>query len=247
MTGSASGAEPDGPDPGRRPIGRPRADGSAAAGSVRDEIVAAATKLFAEKGYANTTMSDIARAAGLQQSSLYYWFRRKELILQAALTVNRAPLEFISRVGAGSGSPALKLYRLLRYDTRQMCLQPVDFNEIERLAETQADEFIDFWRDYHRLHEWVASLVRAAIEEGQMVECDVEQKATALLCFNEGMQKRYRFQHRHSADSDSPFIHTPHSAEEWAELVATTSVRALLRRPAEVVRIQRQAATYDDS
>jgi AcrR family transcriptional regulator len=247
MTGSAGGVAPDS---GRRPVGRPRVEGSAAGGSggsPRDQIVAAATRLFAEKGYAHTTMSDIARAAGLQQSSLYYWFRRKEQILQAALTVNRAPLEFISRVGAGSGSPALKLYRLLRYDTRQMCLQPVDFNEIERLAETQADEFIDFWHDYHRLHEWVASLVRAGIEEGQMIDCPVEETAAALLCFNEGMQKRYRFQDRHSSDSDSPFTHTTHSAEEWAELVASTSVRGLLRRPSDISRIRKQAAAHDDS
>ena len=41
--------------------------------------------------------------AGLQQSSLYYWFKRKELILQAVFAVNRTPLEFIERIGAGSG------------------------------------------------------------------------------------------------------------------------------------------------
>jgi hypothetical protein len=68
-----------------------------------------------------------------------------------------------------------------------------------------------------------------------------------LLCFNEGMQKRYRFQDRHSSGSDSPFTHTPHTAEEWAELVAATSVRALLRRPTEMARIQRQAAAYYDA
>jgi len=42
----------------------------------------------------------------LQQSSLYYWFRSKEQLLGETLLVNRAPLKFISEVGAGSGAPA---------------------------------------------------------------------------------------------------------------------------------------------
>ena len=75
-------------------------------------------------------LGEIARAAGLQQSSLYYWFKRKELILQAVFAVNRNPLEFIERVGAGSGSPALKLYRLIRFDTVQLCESPCDVLEV---------------------------------------------------------------------------------------------------------------------
>jgi AcrR family transcriptional regulator len=233
----------------RRPVGRPRSNSTTHAdqeSSPRDAIIAAATRLFAVHGYAQTTMSDIAREAGLQQSSLYYWFRRKELILQEALVVNRAPLDFIGRVGAGSGSPGLKLYRLLRYDTRQLALSPVDFNEIERIAENQPEEFIDFWRDYTRLHEWVASLVRAAVDEGLFIDSDPDETATALLCFNEGVQKRYRHQERHGPRAGNPFAHKPLTAEAWAELEATIAVRSLLKDPEQITEIQRLAATYDD-
>lgn len=233
----------------RRPVGRPRLKEATPAdpdASPRDAIIAAATRLFAARGYAQTTMSDIAREAGLQQSSLYYWFRRKELIVQEALVVNRAPLEFIGRVGAGSGSPALKLYRLLRYDTRQLALSPIDFNEIERIAENQPDEFIDFWRDYTRLHEWVVSLVRAAIDEDLFIGCDPDETATALLCFNEGVQKRYRHQERHGPRSGNPFAHKPLTAQAWAELEATMAVRSLLKEPARISEIQRLASAFDD-
>ena len=117
------------------PIGRPRASGAARSDrSPRDEVVSAAARLFAEQGFAQTTMSEIARSAGLQQSSLYYWFARKELILQAVFAVNRCPLEFIERIGAGSGSPALKLYRLIRFDTAQLCESPCDVLEVAALA-----------------------------------------------------------------------------------------------------------------
>ena len=140
--------------------------------SPRARIINAATKLFSEKGYAQTTMSDIARACGLQQSSLYYWFRNKEGLLQETLLVNRAPLDFIAAVGAGSGSPAVKLYRLLRFDTLQLALSPIDFNEIQRIAHAQRSDFGQFWTDYERLKQWVADLIAAAISEGRFVECD---------------------------------------------------------------------------
>src|SRR6478736_5554409 len=145
-------------------IGRPRNNTanrveSARAVKPRADIVGAATKLFSEKGYAQTTMSDIARASGLQQSSLYYWFRNKEQLLQETLLVNRAPLKFIAEVGAGSGSPAVKLYRLLRFDTMQLALSPIDFNEIQRIAHDQRAEFHQFWTDYERLKHWVVDLI----------------------------------------------------------------------------------------
>jgi AcrR family transcriptional regulator len=40
--------------------------------SRREEILAVATRLFAENGYAKTTMTGIAKACGLRQPSLYY-------------------------------------------------------------------------------------------------------------------------------------------------------------------------------
>jgi AcrR family transcriptional regulator len=233
-------------EPSRRPLGRPRLRSMPGNGLPRSEIVAAAARLFAERGYANTTMSDIARAAGLQQSSLYYWFRSKELILQAAFAVNRTPLEFINRVGAQSGTPTLKLYRLLRFDTYQLCLAPCDVNEVERLAELQPDVFAEFWSDRQRLHEWVATLVRTGIEEGQLADGDAELISLGLLSFDEGIQKRYRNSCRHQTDSESAFRHQHYDARAIAEFSATAGLRLLMRRPADVTRIQRQAGAYDD-
>lgn len=44
------------------------------------EILAAAFELFVEKGYHKTTLGDIARAAGMGQGTLYYYFPAKEQI-----------------------------------------------------------------------------------------------------------------------------------------------------------------------
>jgi AcrR family transcriptional regulator len=222
-----------------RSIGRPRNDAESAAASPRSGIVNAATRLFSEKGYAQTTMSDIARAAGLQQSSLYYWFRNKEQLLGETLLVNRAPLKFISEVGAGSGSPAVKLYRLLRFDTMQLALSPIDFNEIQRIAHDQRTEFHQFWTDYERLKDWVADLIGAAIAEGKFIDCDREETAGLLLNFDEGAQKRTRL-HTDEGDRVAEAIRV-------AEQVAIISVRGLLKRPSEIGRISSQAAQFDDA
>jgi AcrR family transcriptional regulator len=223
-----------------RAIGRPRVDpdGSPAV-SPRAGIVNAATRLFSEKGYAQTTMSDIARAAGLQQSSLYYWFRNKEQLLGETLLVNRAPLKFISEVGAGSGSPAVKLYRLLRFDTMQLAMSPIDFNEIQRIAHAQRAEFHQFWTDYERLEDWVVDLIGAAVSEGKFIDCDRRETAGLLLNFDEGAQKRTR-------------LHTDHGdrfeeAVRVGEQVAIIAVRGLLKRPSEIARISAQARQFDDA
>lgn len=207
--------------------------------SPRAGIVNAATRLFSEKGYAQTTMSDIARAAGLNQSSLYYWFRNKEQLLGETLLVNRAPLSFIAEVGAGSGPPAVKLYRLLRFDTIQLALSPIDFNEIQRIAHEQRTDFHQFWTDYERLRGWVSDLIGAAIAEGKFIDCDRDETAGLLLNFDEGAQKRTRL---HTDEGERVT-----EAVRVAEQVATIAVRGLLKRPSEISRISAQAAQFDDA
>jgi AcrR family transcriptional regulator len=209
-------------------------------------IISAAAALFAERGYAGTTMTAIAEAAGLKQQSLYYWFRRKEQILQATLAVNRMSLDFSELLAASVDRPALKLYRLLRYDTLQLCLSPLDFNEVEQLATKQPDVFVDFWRDYQRLVDRTGEFLSAGVAEGQLVDVDVQLAAIGLLTFNEGMQKRFRNRTRHSMDGPTPFRYDDYRAVDYAEFVASTSIRSLLDRPDDLHLIRQQAARYDD-
>jgi AcrR family transcriptional regulator len=208
--------------------------------------VAVATRLFSERGYGETTMSEIARAAGLQQSSLYYWFRRKELILQAVFAVNRMPLEFIKGIGTGSDSPGLKLYRLVRFDTRQLCVSPCDIHEVDRLASQRPDLFTDYWRDRQDLHDWVVLLVRSGVEEGQFFECDPDLAALTLLSFDEGAQHWVRQRDQHRRGGGAVFTYPPYEPEQVADFVASAALRLLLRDPNELEALREQAAACDD-
>ena len=58
---------------------------SAAGEQTRARITAAVMRCVAEKGYAQTTIREIARSAGLTSGSLYHYFPTKADMLEATL------------------------------------------------------------------------------------------------------------------------------------------------------------------
>ncbi len=70
----------------------------------RAEIVAIAGELFAERGYANTTVREIADAAGILSGSLYHHFDSKESMIEALLRgfLDRIDREYTDVVSVGS-------------------------------------------------------------------------------------------------------------------------------------------------
>lgn len=52
---------------------------------IRAEIVDVARKVFSRKGYRQTTMEAIARAAKMGKSSIYYYYKSKEDIFEAVV------------------------------------------------------------------------------------------------------------------------------------------------------------------
>ncbi len=58
----------------------------AATGTRREQLLAIAAGLFAEKGFKNTTVRDIADAAGILSGSLYHHFDSKESMVDEILS-----------------------------------------------------------------------------------------------------------------------------------------------------------------
>src|SRR6266851_6336558 len=65
------------PTVSRREISTPKAE------ETRERIVDAALTLFRDKGFDETTMRDIAAAAGVATGAAYYYFRSKEELVMA--------------------------------------------------------------------------------------------------------------------------------------------------------------------
>lgn len=61
----------------------------------REQIIDAAMRVFAQKGYSNATNKDIAREAGITPGLIYYYFESKEALLYALLEA-RSPLKLIT-------------------------------------------------------------------------------------------------------------------------------------------------------
>ncbi|WP_414472395.1 TetR/AcrR family transcriptional regulator [Microvirga sp. M2] len=71
---------------------------------VREQLIDIAAELFDKKGYAQTSINDIAKALGLGRSAVYHYFRNKEEILAAlveaeALTPSHLLQELINESG----------------------------------------------------------------------------------------------------------------------------------------------------
>jgi AcrR family transcriptional regulator len=63
----------------------------------REQILDAAMRVFAQKGFARATNKDIAHEAGITPGLIYHYFDSKESLLSAVIET-RSPLQFITNV-----------------------------------------------------------------------------------------------------------------------------------------------------
>ena len=83
------------------------------------EIQRVIARLFAHKGYHSTSMREIARELGMNQSSLYHYFRSKEDILFKLMNdAMDSALATMEEICAADLRPRDKLKRILRFYTR---------------------------------------------------------------------------------------------------------------------------------
>jgi len=81
-----------------------------ASATRRDELLAIAAGLFAEKGFKNTTVRDIADAAGILSGSLYHHFDSKESMVDEILrTFQEKLFGQYDEILAGDSDPLAKL------------------------------------------------------------------------------------------------------------------------------------------
>jgi AcrR family transcriptional regulator len=223
-----------------RPLGRPRKTRSTSHLAPRDEILASAAELFAGRGVADVSMSEIAQNAGLGQSSLYYWFRRKELIVAELLhRINRLPLEFARSLAAFGASPAVQLWQLVRFDVLTVCDLPLEITEVHRLAARHPDAFATYWEERGHLTDAVEALVRRGITDGTFRAVDPRLCALTLLAQDESVQNWYREPGPGGSPAAADRAARSYRAEDVAEFIADQTVRGLLARPAELDRVRR--------
>lgn len=164
-----------------------------------DQILRAAGQLFGEQGVASTTMTQLAHAVGLRQSSLYYHFARKEEVVAALVArANVVPLELIQHIDLDGGAAAVKLYRFVRADTVALCDLPFDINEIHRIAARDREGFAGYWKERRTLERRVTGIVRDGVSDGSLRPVEPRLTALMLLSNDEGVQNWFRLSPRPS-------------------------------------------------
>ncbi|MBI5900579.1 MAG: TetR/AcrR family transcriptional regulator [Rhodocyclales bacterium] len=76
----------------------------------RAEIVRAASRLFAEKGYSATTIRDIAKAVDMQSGSPFYHFKTKHDMLLAVVLEGMATITRATRAAAARGGTPREVF-----------------------------------------------------------------------------------------------------------------------------------------
>ncbi len=95
------------PTPPTRPALRARYD------ARRREVVATAAKLFAERGYDGTSMSELTEATGLAAGGLYHYIEGKDDLLIAICDELLEPLLTQAREVAAAAAPPVEQLRAL--------------------------------------------------------------------------------------------------------------------------------------
>lgn len=109
------------PADGRRP---PAAD-------TRRRILAVALELFSTRGYAGTSMRDIAETMGMTKAAMYYHFESKEQILDAVTEPIRAEMNLLQQAATAPARPTPEelLTRLADILSRHARLVETVFND----------------------------------------------------------------------------------------------------------------------
>jgi len=113
------------PSPAKKTVrrGPSAANITASATSVRkqlmeNEVIDHATRLFAERGFAGTSLQDVAESMGLKRPALYYYFKSKDELLDRLIAegVSGPANDFKTIAEQPDLSPAERLHAIVRHN-----------------------------------------------------------------------------------------------------------------------------------
>ena len=146
--------------------------------SRREELLEIAAGLFAEKGFRNTTVRDIAEAAGILSGSLYHHFDSKESMVDEILrTFQEELFAAYDAVLASDDDPRTKIEKCVRLSFEAIAQHPHEVaifqNEAAYLGDFERFAYLAERNEQSRL-VWI-TLLREGVEAGALrSDLDVE-------------------------------------------------------------------------
>ncbi|GAB3209458.1 transcriptional regulator, TetR family [Marinactinospora thermotolerans DSM 45154] len=138
----------------------------------REEILTAAVRVFAAKGFAATRVEDVARAAGIGKGAVYLYFDSRDALLEAAFEAFAADsARLLGQARDGEGRALDRLVGLLRSVLATLAERPelarvlLDLWAAGRDTARPAFDMAALYREYRAL---IADLLRQAQAQGDV-------------------------------------------------------------------------------
>ena len=179
-------------------------------GPKRDAILRAAIDVFAERGFFNAQVADVARAAGVAAGTVYLYFRSKDDLLISIF--ERSMREALNEVRAGEADDSGPVDRLRRFarlhlgrlgrDRKLAVVFQVELRQSTKFMERFSSTLL---RDY-------LGLIRSAIADGQAAgafRADINPTVAAKMFFgalDEMATNWILSRRRYSLDSDADAV-----------------------------------------
>lgn len=153
-------------------------------GAVRQRLLQAASELFAQKGYAATTVREIVAAAGVTKPVVYYYFGSKEgLYLELMGSVAQSFLGILQEPPPAGATARQRIVRLGELAFQVFCrnLQTMKVMHAIYYGPPQGAPFVDFDALHQQFQDELVRLVQEGMANGEFRAGDPLVMTWALL------------------------------------------------------------------
>lgn len=165
---------------------------------VSERLLEAATYLFAERGYAGTTVRHIVERAGVTKPVLYYYFQSKAGIFRDILErARRMQSELLHNAVGAPGTVLDRLFLLYQTMYQGMAEYPDLFRLIHNLlfGPPQGVPTYDFNGFHRRMLEAIRAIYAEGLARSEVVEADPGEVAMLVLgilvfCFQHDLSRQ---------------------------------------------------------
>ncbi|HEY0814231.1 MAG TPA: TetR/AcrR family transcriptional regulator [Pseudonocardia sp.] len=151
---------------------------------VENELYEHATRLFAERGFAGTSLQDIANALGITRPALYYYVKSKDELLAKLVTeVTNGPLDELTELVARPGLDAEAVLRgIVEVLVRRRATQPERFRLLIRSEAELPEGLTEAYDESRRaVLKTIAGAIDSGIRVGRFRPVDARVAALGVL------------------------------------------------------------------
>lgn len=186
--------------------------------ATAEKILEVASRMFAEKGFANVSVRDICRETGTTAPVIYYYFRNKKGLFDAVARKQISMEDFIRRLSKASGAPDPRKGLEAFVSTYLSSFPERTFDiglYMRDTASLDKNSAQIVFGALEKIRGIAVVLVDSAIAKGQFRKTDSKLAVDCLL----GMLNRVIFQHIH--------FDTPSDRDAYGRFVTDFFFRAM--------------------